>query len=87
MRGASDVGAPRFVELEIGGKLVLGAIVDNEASAKGLVARARKAQRWQFPETVCGDPPALARADVKIVRELAVDLTTGKLSEAPRTAP
>lgn len=87
LRGATDVGAPRFVELELGGKLVLGAIVDSEASAKALVARARKAQRWQFPETVCGDPPALARADVKIVRELAADLTTGKLSAAPLAAP
>ena len=28
VRGASDVGAPRFVELEIGGKLVLGALAD-----------------------------------------------------------
>ena len=85
VRGASDVGAPRFVELEIGGKLVLGALVDGESSAKALVARARKAERWQFPETVCGDPAALARADVKIVRELAADLATGKLSEAPLT--
>jgi len=48
--------------------------------------RARKAQRWQFPETVCGDPAALASADFKIVRELAVDLTSGKLSEAPPLA-
>jgi len=85
VRGASDVGAPRFVELEIGGKLVLGALVDGESSAKALVARARKAERWQFPETVCGDPAALALADVKIVRELAADLATGKLSEAPLT--
>ena len=82
LRGASDVGAPRFVELEAGGKLILGAIVDGESAAKALITRARKAQRWKFPETVCGDPAALASADFKIVRELAVDLTSGKLSEA-----
>jgi hypothetical protein len=86
LRHASDVGAPRFVELEIGGKLMLGAIVDGEASAKALITRARKAQRWQFPETVCGDPAALARADVKIVRELAADLAAGKLSETQLAA-
>ena len=86
LRGASDVGAPRFLELELGGKLLLGAIVDSEASARALVARARKAQRWQFPETVCGDPAALARAEVKLVRELAADLAAGKLSEVPLAA-
>jgi hypothetical protein len=86
LRHASDVGAPRFVELEIGGKLMLGAIVDGETSAKALITRARKAQRWQFPETVCGDPAALARADVKIVRELAADLAAGKLSETQLAA-
>lgn len=86
LRGASDVGAPRFLELELGGQRILGALVDGDASAKALVARARKAQRWQFPETVCGDPSALAAADVKIVRELAVDLAAGKLSEVPIAA-
>lgn len=82
MRKATDIGAPRFVELEIGGTLALGAIVDSLPAAKALTARARKAQRWQFPETVCGDPAALARADVKIVRELALDLAAGTLSES-----
>lgn len=82
MRKATDIGAPRFVELEIGGTLALGAIVDSLPAAKALAARARKAQRWQFPETVCGDPAALARADGKIVRELALDLAAGTLSES-----
>ncbi len=87
MRKATDIGAPRFVELEIGGTLVLGAIVDSLPAAKALTARARKAQRWQFPETVCGDPAALARADGKIVRELALDLAAGTLSESSPTIP
>lgn len=86
MRGATDIGAPRFVELDLSGTLVFGAIVDSDPAAKALVARARKADRWQFPETVCGDPAALADADAKIVRELTLDLAVGTLSESSPAA-
>ncbi len=85
LRGAKDVGAPRFVELELDGLRIFGAIVDSAASAQALVARARKAQRWKFPETVCGDDAELARVGVKIHRELVADLQAGKLTE--KTAP
>lgn len=81
LRGATDVGAPRFAELEIGGERLLGAFVDDMTAAKGLIARARKAHRWKFPETVCGDEEVLTRAGVKIHRELAVELATGQLHE------
>jgi hypothetical protein len=47
-----------------------------------LLAITLKHNRWRSPAVFCGDPDELTRAQVKIVRELPIDLATGELQPA-----
>lgn len=72
LRGATDLGTPRYAELDIAGDLYVAAIVESDAAAQSLLVRARKLRAAAFPEVLCGDPAILERAGVQVVRELAL---------------
>ena len=79
LRGASDVGAAQFSELEVGGDNFVAALVDTDAAAQSLLVRARKVRSYAFPEVLCGDPAILERAGVRVRRPLPIDLASGEL--------
>ncbi|MEZ4453326.1 MAG: hypothetical protein R3B09_27935 [Nannocystaceae bacterium] len=79
LRGRSELAGARFVEVELGGLPLFGALVPDPALADALVAVGRKINKWRSPEIVCGDPAELEAAKVKVTRELKIDLATGEV--------
>jgi hypothetical protein len=82
LKGRVELAPARFLELEFGGRRLFGALVREPAAADALLAITLKHNRWRSPAVFCGDPDELTRAQVKIVRELPIDLATGELQPA-----
>lgn len=64
------VEGTRLLEVEMGGQNWVVALVDSDATAATLAAKARKVQIPRSAEIVCGDQAVLDAAGVKIHREL-----------------
>ncbi|MBK8262713.1 MAG: hypothetical protein IPK80_15435 [Nannocystis sp.] len=82
LKGRLELAPARFIELDLGGCRLFGALVREPAAADALLAITLKHNRWRSPAVFCGDPDELTRAQVKIVRELPIDLATGELQPA-----
>jgi len=65
-----EIGAARFIEIEIAGAMFVGGYVDTEEAATALVLAARKLRSSSYPEVICGDPEVLTSVGATVHREL-----------------